>query len=143
MSAKEDLQLIMVPGLIRGIVNGHDVMSLAKAYGLPEFFITYSAQETGRSYRPACWRVYRLGFYTDPDAHWTDYKTKTFKVTRLVDLDRKSAREQQKQKAMAWVQERYGVSLWGSIPGLPGSLFPVEVVALVKRLIREEKRKNK
>ncbi len=91
------------------IFNSHDIARITGA----KLFIGYSPQSIGRMYSPSKWQVVGMKIATDPTAHWTDHKNKTFDVynqaDKLILLE----------SAKAWVKEKYGMDMterdvWGS-----------------------------
>ena len=100
---------------------------LAKLQDEPKVCIVYSPQEMGRAYRPATWRVYRIGYHTDSGAHWTDYGNKTFNCFRP-----REDKLLQFQAAVAWATEQYGIREWERTPF--GSYHPKGTLARVKAM---------
>ena len=79
-----------------------------------EVFIEYSAGETGRASRTAAWRVYRIGFQTDPETHWMNYGNKTFFIQG--EGPHSELKTSIFEEARAWAEERYGISEWARTP---------------------------
>lgn len=89
--------------------------------------ISYSPGQRGRAYECACWQVSQGSIPTDPNAHWRDYGRKTF------DVYHKDDKNPQREAAIAWASEHFGVTEWKREPF--GSLMPVEFVdARLKQL---------
>lgn len=65
---------------------------------------------------PARWAVIRVGYKTDPDAHWSDRGHKSFGLThepgRTFAQDKAAAL----QAAQRWAEERYGIVAWKRTP---------------------------
>ena len=111
-----------------GIVNPHGVIEYAKARGIgPGVFLDYRAQDLGRGGNSAAWQVFRPGYRTDPTTSIHDQYRKTFK-TFSYDHSRKATCD----AAKAWAGSRYGITEWGTVPGLPGTVFPKAVADLIK-----------
>lgn len=121
MKAADRLQAI-------GVFNPYG----AAQRGESTIYIDYRPQQNGRAYQCAAWQVVDAsGKKTDPGGHWQDYGHKTFNVFR------RERRASQLEAAKAWAAERYGITEWGKITGLPGALFPVQTVTAVKAALRE------
>lgn len=116
------------------VYNAWDYIKKGLELGVdPAVGVIYSTQESGRMYRPASWAVIRPGFKTDPNAHWMDHGTKTFKVYTPSD---KADKEAQLAQAIAWATERYGYDTWVrcQFPGVwvPQPIYQVVTHALTK-----------
>lgn len=92
-----------------GVYNPHSFA------GHGNVFIHYSPNEVGRISRPAVWRVYRVGFKTDPGAFWMDNGSKAFQLYRYdgTHAERKIACL---EEAKTWASERYGITEWARTP---------------------------
>ena len=101
----------------------HNAYNLAKVQIEPKVFIPYSPQEIGMASQFAKWQVYRIGWKTDPEAHWTNDGQKTFNVFRPATPEK----EEQRLAAISWATEKYGISEWERSPF--GSYHPVGTLA--------------
>jgi hypothetical protein len=117
------------------VFNDHDIATIAKGLGLLGVFVGYRAQQTGRAYQSAAWRVYRVGFKTDPKAHWRDYGNKTFSVYTPV----RENREPQRLAAIEWASERYRLDLadWVQSPFSRDGWFPRPVLEAALGAVRD------
>lgn len=113
------------------IHNGHNASTVARDHGGVGVYISYRPKKDGRAYQNAAWQVVRPGFKTDSDGFWRDHGHKTFNVFAPVE------KEPQRVAAEKWASNRYGVSEWVKIPGLPGCLFPAQDAAIIKDLVKK------
>ena len=81
--------------------------------------------------RPALCRVWSPFFETDPRAHWSDHGCKTFVGNRAESMP----------LALAWAQEKYGVSEWAPSP-FGGAKVPKEIRDAAKRAVLEAEAKR-
>jgi hypothetical protein len=91
------------------IFNPHDIARITGE----KVYIAYSPQSIGRMYSPSKWQIVGINIYTDPTAHWTDHKTKTFDIFNHTD------KLVLFETAKAWVKEKYGMDMterdvWGN-----------------------------
>ena len=70
-------------------------------------------------------------FKTDPRAHWSDHGCKTFVGNRAESMP----------LALAWAQEKYGVSEWAPSP-FGGAKVPKEIRDAAKRAVLEAEAKR-
>lgn len=75
--------------------------------------IFYHSATYGRGSMSAKWQVAHMGYQTDPNGAWYNHGNKTFLVFPYCE------KEQQFEKAKAWVKERYGLDIterdvWGN-----------------------------
>lgn len=95
-----------------GIINPYD---LCKA-GRDKVAVVYRHQELGRMNQPARWQVMGVGFQVDPDGPWYNYGAKTFIVGSHRNETHAQSKERQRQAAIAWATERYGITEWERDP---------------------------
>lgn len=114
-----------------GCFNPHNVAVLAAKHGLRDVYLHYRTADNGRGGRAAAWQVVKASGKTDPEGFWYNNGHKTFAVYRIED------RDQRLDEAAVWADLIYGISDWVKIPGASGAMFPAEVGALVKRLLKE------
>lgn len=117
-----------------GIFNSYE----AAKRGESPIYIAYRAAITGRASQSAAWQVHDARGRGTDDApkerqHWRDYGKKTFNVYG------RDQQVPQKEAAIAWATERYGIAEWGTIPGLGKDLFPIQTVQAVKAAMKEAK----
>lgn len=95
-------------------------------------FVTYRTGERDRYPR---WEVCRVGYMTDPHAHWRDCGNYTITVYGRGDKIAKL------EKAKEYAYERYGIREWAKSPF--GSWFDAEFVRLrdaeIKQKLKEAK----
>lgn len=115
-----------------GIINNHDFASHGNVV------ILYSPNEYGRGSRSAQWIVYRPGYQTAPDAHWTDYGNKTFTIWG--NGTHKEVKEQKLAEAKEWCEERYDITEWAKNPfgGWMDAAYVKTRVAELKALLKDK-----
>lgn len=122
------------------IFNGPNAMARAveNGYDGPDIVLSYMPADNGRGGRGAYWRVHSGSHKTNPGGDWQDYGHKTFTIFgRGTHAEVKAAKL---DEAQTWVAERYGVTEWSPISGLPGTLLPAPAAAIIKRLVKEAAR---
>lgn len=122
------------------IFNGPNALTVAVANGYtgPDIVLLYIPADNGRGGHSAYWLVSSPSHQTDPGGHWRDYGRKTFYLFgRGTHAEVKAEALAQ---AQAWAAERYGVTAWSKVPGLPGALLPTEAAAVVQRLVKAQQR---
>lgn len=113
-----------------GIFNPFNAAARAAADGGVGVCLDRRPEQRGRASRSAAWQVVRPGSKTDPEAHWQDYGNKTFTIGyRYTDAEALAA-------ARAWAEDRYQITAWAKIPGLPRAEFPAGDAALVKAALK-------
>jgi hypothetical protein len=85
----------------RRLVNSFQVCEA----GGGKVFIVYRHRGGSRSMIIPAWKVAGVGISTDPEAHWTDYGSKTFSCSF-------SRRAEQLEEAKHWASEKYGIEEW-------------------------------
>lgn len=84
--------------------RAHNDHELFKAVNPAPPLISHSAADKWRSPK---WRVWRVGFKTDPNAHWQDGGAKTFVISRHGDETPGQAKARVFTTAVAWASEKY------------------------------------
>lgn len=90
-----------------GVFNSHGFYNGQEPRG--QVFIGYRTED-GRSPFSSRWLVYRIGFKTDPGAHWSDNGNRSF-----IPHGRHS-RKEALAEAQAWAGKRYGIGEWKRDP---------------------------
>lgn len=118
------------------IFSPHNACKFAKERGGTGVYLGYRTQVAGRGFISAAWQVVGINFETNPDAHFQDYGAKTFTVG--LKRDRATA----EQEAREWAAEKYGITEWVKVPGLPGALFAKRDAEIIKAALREARKES-
>lgn len=108
-----------------GVFNGHAIAALAP----DQVYISFSPSQTGRGAMSARYQVVRIGYRTDPNAHFLDNGHKTFSAG--------IRKEQALRDAMEWADKRYGKREWLRDPY--GNYQDARVIPLLWEKIRAQK----
>lgn len=88
------------------ITNGYNLCELLDE---PKVFISFSPAMTGGASQFAKFQVIRVGYRTDPKAHWADNGNKTFDIFT-------HGKEQALADAIEWTDAKYGKRDWVKDP---------------------------
>ena len=103
--------------------------------GPDKLHVSFTPQEVGRMTRCAQYQVIRVGYKTDPKAHWLDYGNKTFSCYGTKDKD------ETRLAAIAWADGRYGTREWIRDPW--GSWQDARVLPTIWELVRKMESEEK
>jgi hypothetical protein len=102
-----------------GIINAHQLADLQSE---PKVYVSFAASDNGRGGTGAKFQVIRIGYITDPKAHFLDRGRKTFTVFGF------PTKEAAAHAACEWAEARYGKREWVRDPF--GSYQDVRVIGL-------------
>jgi hypothetical protein len=111
------------------IFNSHDIAEL----GPDKLYLHWSPQVSGRYYRPAYYAVIRIGFKTDPRAHWQQDGHKWF-----CTYEYEYNRERTVEAAMVWADQSYGRREWVRDPN--GSYQDARALEAVRLRIKDHRK---
>ncbi|MEZ0446443.1 hypothetical protein [Cellulomonas sp. ICMP 17802] len=98
-----------------GLVNSWHLVTKAQAAGVgPGVYLAHRTKTAALDWRASGWTVADV-------AHVS--KARRFPVQDPADQD------EMLLDAITWANARYGTTVWATIPGLPGDLFPAEVAS--------------
>ncbi|WP_456824970.1 hypothetical protein [Cellulomonas sp. P5_E12] len=96
-----------------GLVNSWHLVTKAKAAGVGAgVYLAHRTKATARDWRAPGWTVADVSHVS---------KARRFPVEDAADQD------EMLHDAIMWANAEYGTTVWATIPGLPGDLFPAEV----------------
>ena len=112
------------------IINTFDVLRRFADKG-KDIACSYFPKDNSRGGRSARVTVFSPSHQTDPSAHWLNRGCKTFLGKKNVSLP----------LALAWAQEKYGISEWSTVPTRTAKdLVPKIVHDRLMRYIHELRR---